>query len=275
MHPILLDFGTHDLPFLGTTHLFLPTYGLLFASGVVLAWWWFLRRAGGLGVNPDRAFNLTFYTLVGGLVGAKASLVIVEWRYFLANPAELLGTLRSAGVLMGGLLVGAAVFVLYVFRQKLPLHRLGDAIAAPLALAQGLGRLGCYSAGCCWGVESPGLWCASTFTDPVAAERTGVPLNVALFPTQLVQMASDLALAALLTFLFRRKIRPYGSTFLWYVLLYSLTRGLIEIWRGDEVRGLYFGGTLSTSQIVSILAGSWALGMLILYRTKWKEPATP
>jgi phosphatidylglycerol:prolipoprotein diacylglycerol transferase len=275
MHPILLDFGTHDLPFLGTTHLFLPTYGLLFASGVVLAWWWFLRRAAGLGVNPDRAFNLTFYTLVGGLIGAKASLVIVEWRYFLANPAELLGTLRSAGVLMGGLLVGAAVFVLYVFRQKLPLHRLGDAIAAPLALAQGLGRLGCYSAGCCWGVESPGLWCASTFTDPVAAERTGVPLNVALFPAQLVQMASDLALAVLLTFLFRRKIRPYGSTFLWYVLLYSLTRGLIEIWRGDEVRGLYFGGTLSTSQIISILAGSWALGMLILYRTKWKEPATP
>ena len=275
MHPILLDFGTHDLPFLGTTHLFLPTYGLLFALGVVVAWWWFLRRAAGLGVNADRAFNLTFYTLVGGLIGAKASLVIVEWRYFLANPAELLGTLRTAGVLMGGLLVGAAVFVLYVFRQKLPLHRLGDAIAAPLALAQGLGRLGCYSAGCCWGVESPGLWCAVAFTDPVAAERTGVPLNVPLFPAQLVQMGSDLALAGILTLLFRRKIRPYGSTFLWYVLLYSVTRGLIEVWRGDDVRGLYFGGTLSTSQIISILAGSWALGMLILYRTKWKEPATP
>ncbi len=273
MHPILLDFGTHDLPLLGTTHLFLPTYGLLFAAGVVLAWWWFLRRTAALGVHPDRAFNLTFYTLVGGLLGAKASLVIVEWRYFLSNPGELLTTLRTAGVLMGGLIAGAGVFVLYSIRQKLPLHRMGDAIAAPLALAQGLGRLGCFSAGCCWGVERPGLWCAVTFTDPVAAERTGVPLNVPLFPTQLVQMASDLALAGILTLLYRRRIRPDGSTFFWYVLLYSLARGIIEIWRGDDVRGLYFGGMLSTSQILSIVAGLWALGMLIFYRLKAKEPA--
>ncbi len=273
MHPILLDFGTHNLPFLGPTHLFLPTYGLLFAGGVVLAWWWFLRRAAALGVDADRAFNLTFYTLIGGLVGAKASLVIVEWRYFVANPGELLTTLRTAGVLMGGLVVGATVFVLYAIRQKLPLHRLGDAIAAPLAAAQALGRLGCFSAGCCWGVDEPGLWCAVTFTNPVAAERTGVPLNVPLFPTQLVEMTCDLALAGVLTLLWRRRVRPAGSTFLWYVLLYSLVRGVIEIWRGDAVRGVYFGGLLSTSQILSIVAGLWALGMLIWYRLKAGEPA--
>ena len=50
MFPTLIDFGTHDLPLLGETHLFLPTYGLLFASGTVLAWWWFTVRARGLDV---------------------------------------------------------------------------------------------------------------------------------------------------------------------------------------------------------------------------------
>lgn len=275
MHPILLDFGTHDLPFFGTTHLFLPMYGALFATGVVIAWWWFLRRAAKLGVDPDRAFNLTFYTLVGGLIGAKLSLVIVDFRYYLANPSEILSILRIAGVLMGGILVGAAVFVLYSFRQNLPLHALGDAIAAPLALSQAIGRLGCFSAGCCWGVERPGLWCAATFTDPFAAEKTGVPLHIPLFPTQLVQFASDLVLAGVLTVLYRRKIRPAGSTFLWYVLLYSVARGIIEFWRGDVQRGMYFGGMLSTSQILSILAGLWAIGMLIFYRLKRREPAAP
>jgi phosphatidylglycerol---prolipoprotein diacylglyceryl transferase len=57
-----------------------------------------------------------------------------------------------------------------------------------------------------------------------------------------------------------------------YVLLYSLIRGVIEIWRGDEQRGLWFGGALSTSQILSILAGLWALGMLIYYRFRREEP---
>ena len=61
MHPILIDFGTHDLPLLGPTHLFLPTDGVLFAAATLLAWWWFLRRARELRVDPERAFNLTFY----------------------------------------------------------------------------------------------------------------------------------------------------------------------------------------------------------------------
>ncbi|MBZ5638528.1 MAG: prolipoprotein diacylglyceryl transferase [Acidobacteriia bacterium] len=273
MHPILVDFGTHVLPLLGTTHLFLPTYGFLFALGVVAGWWWFLRRATRLGVDPDRAFNLTFYTLLGGLLGAKVSLLIVDWRYYLERPREILSTFRSAGVLMGGILVGAAVFVLYALRQRLPLHRLGDAIAAPLAVSQAVGRIGCFSAGCCWGVPARGVFGALTFTDPLAHERTGVPLGIPLFPTQLVEMAADLLLASVLTVLYRRKVRPEGSTFLWYVLLYSLIRGVIEIWRGDEQRGVYFGGVLSTSQILAVLAGLWALGMLVYYRFRREEPA--
>jgi len=275
MYPILIDFGTYALPYFGKTHLFLPTYGFLFALGVVAAWWWFLRRAAALGVNSDRAFNLTFYTLIGGLAGAKATLVLVDWRYYLERPAEILATFRAAGVLMGGVAVGAAVFVLYSRRQGLPMHRLGDAIAAPLALSQAIGRLGCFFAGCCWGTESPGLFCALKFGDPVAAERTGVPLHVPLFPVQLAEMAVDLALAALMTFLYRRRVRPDGSTFLWYALFYSLSRGILEIWRGDTARGLYFGGLLSTSQILSILAGLWAVGMLISYRRRNKDAVAP
>jgi len=132
MHPILLDFGWHEIPLLGRTHLFLPSYGVLFAAGVLIAWWWFLRRARALGINEEKVFNLGFYGLLGGIVGAKATLIAVEWRTYAEHPWEILGSVRSAGVLMGGVLAGSAAFALYARRNQLPLFRLADAAAGDL-----------------------------------------------------------------------------------------------------------------------------------------------
>jgi phosphatidylglycerol:prolipoprotein diacylglycerol transferase len=263
VHPILIDLGTFDLPLLGETHLFLPTYGLLFAGSVLVAWVWFMRRASGMEIDPDRVFNLTFYALLAGLIGAKLSLVVVDWRYYVSDPANLVGIIRAAGVLMGGVLAASLTFTIYALRTGLPLYDLGDAIAAPLALAQAIGRLGCLAAGCCYGVATDG-WCAVTFTDPAAATQTGVPLNVALVPTQAIQMLHDLALAVLLAWLWRRRIRPAGTVFWIYVLLYSIGRGVIETWRGDAQRGLYFSDAVSTSQILSAFGVALAVTMLIL-----------
>jgi phosphatidylglycerol:prolipoprotein diacylglycerol transferase len=265
MFPVLIDFGRYDLPLLGETHLFLPTYGVLFASGALLAWWWFIRRGRTIEVVDEKLFNLSFYTLLAGIVGAKVALLWVDWEFYSGDLWRMLGVLRSAGVLMGGVIGGAVVFVLYALRQGLPLHRLGDAIAAPLALGQSIGRLGCFAAGCCWGKTcDPNFPLAVMFVNPLAREQTGVPLNVALLPTQLIQMVNDLLLALVLTWLWRKRIEPAGTVFWIYVVFYSLTRGLIEFLRGDRQRGLYFGDTVSTSQLVA-LAGL-ILGVTMLVR---------
>ena len=264
MFPILIDFGTHDVPLLGEQHLFLPTYGFLFALGVVLAWIWFMRRAKGLGLPEDRLFNLTFYSVLAGIIGAKLLLIVVDWRTYLANPAEILGTLRSAGVLMGGVLAGALTFVFYCRRYDLPLWDLADTISAPLVLAQAMGRLGCFSAGCCWGVpldaSNP---IAITFTDAQARAQTGVPLDVALFPSQLAEMFYDLGLVVMLTFMWRRSPKPAGVVFWTYVLLYSLGRATIEFWRGDTHRGVYFGDLVSTSQMIAVATALLAAVVLL------------
>ncbi len=264
MFPVLIDLGTFDLPLLGETHLFLPTYGTLFALAVVVAWWWFMRRARTLDVAEETLFNLTFFTLLAGIVGAKLLLILVDWRTYLEQPRLLLGTLRAAGVLMGGVLAGAFVFVAYARHHRLPLFRLGDAIAAPLVMAQAIGRLGCLSAGCCWGVaahESNRF--AITFTDPrgnLSPELLGVPL----VPVQLIEMFYDFLLAALLTWLWRRRARPAGTVFWFYVLLYSAGRGVIEFWRGDTFRGLYLNDVISTSQIIAL--GGVVLSVAMLLR---------
>lgn len=267
MHPILVDFGTYDLPFVGATHLFLPTYGLLFAVGALVAWSWFHRRALSIGLEAEAAFNLAFYSLLAGLFGAKLVLILIDWRYYLANPGEILGSLRSAGVLMGGVIIAAAAFIAYSLRHDLPLHRLGDAVAAPLALAQGIGRLGCFAAGCCWGKPS-GAWCAVTFRDPAAQAQTGVPLGVPLLPTQIIESGVDLGLAGLLTVLWRLKPRPDGTVFYVYMLLYGLARGTIEFWRGDAARGFWFDGRVSTSQALSLAVVAIAAFFLIQGRLR-------
>jgi phosphatidylglycerol:prolipoprotein diacylglycerol transferase len=264
MFPTLIDLGTHDLPLLGEQHLFLPTYGFLFALGVVAAWIWFMRRARGLGLPEDRLFNLTFYSVLAGILGAKLLLIVVDWRTYLAHPAEILGTLRSAGVLMGGVLAGTLTFIYYCRRHDLPLWPLADAIVAPLVLAQAMGRLGCFSAGCCWGVPLDATnRLAVTFTDAQARAQTGVPLDVALFPSQLLEMFYDLALVVLLSVLWRRRLKPSGTVFWIYVLLYGVGRGTIEFWRGDVHRGVYFGGFASTSQLIAVASALLAAAMLL------------
>jgi len=263
MFPVLIDLGRHDLPLLGETHLFLPTYGVLFAIGAVVAWGWLLRRGRGLGIPDDKLFNISFYTLLAGIVGAKLLLVALEWRSYLRHPAELLGTLRSAGVLGGGVIAGAIVFALYARRHGLPALRLADAAAAPLAAAQAIGRLGCFFAGCCWGVEAhAGNPLACVFTDIRARAQTGVPLNTPLIAVQLIQAVHDVLLAGLLTWLWRRRTGPPGTVAWIYVIVYGIGRTVIELWRGDRQRGLFLADRLSTSQILAIVAVLFAGLML-------------
>jgi len=261
MFPRLIDFGIK----FGQTELFVPTYGVLFASGALLAWWWFVRRGRDLGVPEEQLFNLSFYTLLAGIVGAKLTLVLVDWDLYLHQPSLLWGTLRSAGVVIGGIIGGSIAFIIYARRNEMPLFRLGDAIAAPLVLAQAMGRLGCFSAGCCWGKPiRPDSPFGIVFTDPNAGAQTGVPLGIALVPTQLMHMLSNLLLALLLTWLWRRRLEPAGNVFWIYVLLYSFSRGLIEVWRGDTQRGLYFGESISTSQLFAL--GGIVLAIVMMIR---------
>lgn len=270
MFPNLIDLGSFELPLIGTVDLVLPTYGVLFALGALAAWYWFMSRGRRLGIPDDVLFNLGFWSIVAGLVGAKLALIAVDWRYYFENPVEILGTLRSAGVLLGGVVAGAIVFLVFARRHGLPVAKLADAAAAPVALGQAIGRLGCFAAGCCYGVPAAaGNPFAITFRNPGAHAHTDVPLGVPLVPIQLVQMASDLALAATLTVLWRRSRTP-GTTAWAYVALYGLTRALLEIWRGDAARGLWLGGHLSTSQIAGLCGV--AVGVVALVRLRWLVP---
>src|SRR6185295_5775427 len=110
------------------------------------------------GIDAARIVDLGIVTLLTGFIGAKLTLYLVDARYYLDNPVEILKNLRSAGVFYGGFALAAGAALLYVRRHQLPVGRVADLAAPPLALGQAIGRIGCLMAGCCYGKSCDLPW---------------------------------------------------------------------------------------------------------------------
>jgi phosphatidylglycerol:prolipoprotein diacylglycerol transferase len=249
MHPLLFEAGRFPV----------YTYGVLLATAYLAGLWLAVRRARARGLNGDRVMDLGIWIIASALIGAKLLLLVVDFGYYSRNPAELLSVFRSGGVFYGGLIAAVAVAFWYMRRSKLPLWPTTDAFAPGIALGHVVGRLGCVMAGCCYGRPTTVPW-ALTFTSPLAAENVGTPLGVPLHPTQLYEAGAELIILVLLLAT-ERKGRAYpGRTFWLYMLMYAITRFIIEFYRGDP-RGAV--GIFSTSQFISLLLAPLAVYMLI------------
>jgi phosphatidylglycerol---prolipoprotein diacylglyceryl transferase len=257
MHPVLFELSLG-----GWGRFTVGTYGLFYAVGFLLALRLAVYYARRDGIEAGRVVDLGIVALLAGFIGAKLLLYAIDIRYYMDHPIEMLRSLRSAGVFYGGLGLAVAASLIYVRRQRLPLGKVADLASPALSLGQGIGRLGCFFAGCCYGKACDLPW-AVTFSDPRAAELTGVPLGAPLHPTQLYHAAADFAILAITARQMKRRTFD-GQVFWTYLLLYSVLRALVEIWRGDTVRGVFFGGSLSTSQLISIPVALLSIVMLVV-----------
>lgn len=264
MHPILFS-----IPVFGHTFE-LPAYGVLLA----LAFLGILKVSAVLarrdGFDARDMVDLSFTVFLAGLVGAKLLLVLLDWRDYLANPAQLVSVLRSAGVFYGGLLTAIPTAIWFAQRRGLPLWKVADVAGICIPLGLAIGRLGCFSAGCCYGKPSTLPW-AITFTSEVAHATTQVPLNIPLHPTQIYMALNGLILATILFALHGRK-RFDGQVFFWFIILYGATRSFWELFRGDLIRGFLIQDLLSTSQTIGLI--SVAAGFFFLNWRKRRAAAS-
>jgi phosphatidylglycerol:prolipoprotein diacylglycerol transferase len=261
MHPILFEVGGFPV----------YTYGVLLAAAYLLGLQFALRRARTRGLDPNRVMDLGIWIIVSALVGAKLLLLVVEWDVYGSNPRELITLVRSGGVFYGGLIVAVLVAMGYMWRHRMPIWTVSDVFAPGIALGHVIGRLGCFFAGCCFGRPADVPW-AVTFHSEYAQLNVGTPLNIPLHPTQLYEAGAELLILGGLLLLERRG-RPFpGRTFWGYMLLYGLSRFVIEFYRGDS-RGTV--GMFSTSQFVSLLIVPASLVMLVvLARRPGPAPTT-
>jgi phosphatidylglycerol:prolipoprotein diacylglycerol transferase len=144
-----------------------------------------------------------------------------------------------------------------------------------MALGHGLGRLGCFFAGCChgrpsataaWGVVFPigsPSYIEHLENHLIQPGQAALPV----YPTQLWEAGFEFFLFALL-FLWRPYKYFHGQLFLLWMIFYPVGRAYIEHFRGDSIRGVYI---LSTSQYISILVACCALllGIYMFWKKSW------
>ena len=261
MFPRLIQIGS----------FYLPTYGVILAIAYLVGIWMLRRKARAEGLPEQKIFDFSLYVLAAAILGAKALLIIVEWRHYASNPRNLVEVLRSGGVFYGGLIAATTVGIWYMKRHRLPAWKVADMGAPSIALGEAIGRWGCFAAGCCYGKPTDGPL-GVRFTDPFAHDAVGTPLGVALHPTQIYLSINAFLIFLILQWAYRRRTFD-GEVFWLYVLLYAITRGVIENFRGDSIRGFLIPGVLSTSQFIGLVAAASAVGMIVFLSRRRRAEA--
>ena len=215
-------------------------YGLMIGLGVAAALLMGDYRSKKFGLQGDYIYGMTFSAVILGFMAARILFIITEWENFLQNPMQYLA---GAGfVVYGGIIGGALTIYGYCKIKKIDMLAYLDLMIPSVALAQALGRIGCFLAGCCYGKET------DSFLGVVFTNSDFAPNGVKLLPTQLIMAAGDFVIMAVLLW-YASKKPMRGKTSMLYLILYSIGRFAVEFLRNDD-RGSV--GVLSTSQFIAI-----------------------
>lgn len=236
--------------------LYGPIIGIGFAIGCLIA----VYRSPRYDFPREDCFYAMLFAMIGVVVGGKILYLITDIQGIIENAAYLFGTvegwyslLGGGFVFYGGLFGGLLGAYIYCRMYKLSFYTFLQAAVPVVPLIHGIGRIGCFCAGCCYGIP---------WDPPVGmlfSASPAAPHDVYLFPVQLLEAGLNFILFAVMMGIFHkpRKIPAVGV----YLIGYGIVRLICERFRYDEVRGFFLG--LSTSQWISILV--IPAGVLILW----------
>ena len=241
MHPEICKLGPFTI----------YSYGLMLVIAFMAAAFLASRYAKEKGINPDVIFNLCFVVFISGIIGARVFYVVSNLRYYLNNTLEMIMLQKGGLAWFGGLIAGSSCGIFYLKAKKLPIFKIADLLVPFVALAQAIGRLGCFLNGCCYGKESAfGIYSPQQ--------------EAALIPTQLY---SSLLLVLIFIILRVLQERPHkvGQIFFAYLLLYCAKRFFMEFWRGDSPAFLF---QFTLFQLISVVIFLIALASLFIIKKR-------
>ncbi len=254
MLPVVYDFGPFQI----------HTYGLMMVIGFVAGILVMRFQAHREGIDANQFTDILFWSFICGLLGGKILFVITTWDYYSKHLLDIFILWQGGLVFYGGFIGGVLGLYLLTRYRKISFIKALDLSAPSLALGHFFGRLGCFSAGCCHGSEvSSDFPLSVVFTHPLSA----APRNIHLHPAQLYDAFNVLIVFFILQWVFRRK-KFDGQVIALYGILYGIGRFIVEIFRGDDVRGFLWKEGLSTSQFLALL---FVLSFSVFYFYKRKK----
>lgn len=138
-------------------------YGTMLLLSVLAGIGLTVYRARRVGLDPEIIFSLGTWLFMSGIVGARLFYIIEYWPKF-QRPTlpetlfAMLNLTQGGLVVYGSTLAGGAALVVFVYKHRVPGLALSDLIAPAVVLGVGLGRLGCFLNGCCYGGLSEVPW---------------------------------------------------------------------------------------------------------------------
>ena len=143
MHPELFE-----IPII---HQTVKSYGLMMVVGFLSAVAVIRYLSRHFTRDPQHITNAALYSLIAGVVGARAFFVIHYFDQFRGDPLSFVAIWNGGLELIGGVLLAIAVILGYIWYHKLPIRHYLDALAIGLMVALIFGRIGCFLNGCCYG----------------------------------------------------------------------------------------------------------------------------
>ena len=132
----------------------------------------------------------------------------------------------------------------YLKKIHVPIIPLFDLVAIYAPLCQSIARLGCFTAGCCYGVTTHGI-CTVVYTNP----NTLAAYNIPIHPTQLYSSALLFGIFLFMYFIAQKICTKKGQLFTTYLTLAALERFVVDFWRADRIM---IGNILSFHQVVAL-----------------------
>ncbi|MEK7328939.1 MAG: prolipoprotein diacylglyceryl transferase family protein [Chloroflexota bacterium] len=240
------------LPFLRLGPFTLQTPGLALLVGVWVGSALAEKEAARLRLIANDIYNLIFYGLVAGIIGARLAYAIQYASAYFANPLSLFALTPSTLSPNAGLVIGIAVAVLFGRRKKLPLRPTLDALAPGLAAFMIAFAVAHFLGGDAFGAPAQLPWAIYLWDDY-------------RHPSQLYQAV---AAAIILVVVWRHLLgHPGGGiNFLLVVGLSAAARVFLEAFRGDSV---IWSGGFRAAQIIGVLVLAASMWLIRV----WTRPA--
>lgn len=247
----------------------LSWHGFLSFIAVAAAVWLVARAARKHpDVLPDMVYNTAIAGIVGGIIGARIVHVADNWDFYGNNLTEVFAVWQGGIGLWGGILGGWLGGITYAYFAKYPVGKLMDFTAAPLLLAQTIGRIGDIINGehISRTTDLPFAW---YFTNPANPARAGNLAahgdpNAQTHPAVVYEMIWNIV-GLFVLYKLRGRLKPHGSLFMFYLGYYALGRFMIQFVRIDKT---YFAN-LQEAHLIAI--GVMAVSVTFLaMKTRWR-----
>ncbi len=240
-------------------------YSLFILFGVVIAYIMIIREAKRFGISNDFIFNMFFWTLIFGIIGARLYYVVFNWEYFGSHIGEIWQIWQGGLAIHGGILFGLITINLYTKKYDIRTLKILDIVVVPLILAQGIGRWGNFFNSEAYGVATTINHLRELHIPEFIIE--GMTINGITYTPTFLYESIGCALGFVVLMIVRHlKYVKVGQISGLYLMWYGVLRFFIEASRTDSLT--FFG--FKMAQIVSIITFIIGIVLFILGLKKSK-----